>query len=111
MRSDPRPRRKRESRVRNGGRRCRRLHCGRIAFFIIISGSADVRFKLVVLARLLHHADVRAQRPELVHNALVAPLDILHAADLRLSLRGQRRDDQRRRSQAWIGAPVRWSTP
>lgn len=67
-------------------------------------------FQLLVFSGFLNHTDIGAQSPQLVNDVLVAALDILHAADLAFTLGSQRGDDQRgtaRRSQAWMGAPVR----
>ena len=47
-----------------------------------------------MLLRLLHGTDVRADGPELGHDVLIAPLDILHIADLAPALGRQGRDDQ-----------------
>ena len=57
--------------------------------------SADMSFQLLVFSRLFHHTDVSAQCPQLADDVFVAPLDILHAADLAFALSGQCGNDQR----------------
>ena len=57
--------------------------------------SADVGFDFALVG-YVHHGDVRANGAELAHQILVAPLDILHAAEFGGALGGQTGDDQRR---------------
>ena len=71
--------------------------------------SADVSLQFLGFAGLLNGADIGAQTLELGDDVLIAPLNVLNAADFALTLGRQGGNDQRRAGPQ--GAPVRWSTP